>query len=99
MSGVQSSVDLARTTLAERAESLGLTASDIADTEVTDDYVSKHTGVRHVWLRQRIDGLPVALALTNVNIRIRWSHLEPEQPLYQARCRTRSTPFSDDFSN
>lgn len=68
VSGVQSSVDLARSTLAERAESLGLKASDIADTEVTDDYVSKHTGVRHVWLRQRIEGLPVALALTNVNI-------------------------------
>jgi len=61
------SVDL-HSMLAERAESLGLSASDTADIEITDDYRSAHTGVRHVWIRQRIDGLPVALGLININI-------------------------------
>jgi hypothetical protein len=60
--------DYARSVLEQRAESLGLSASDIADIEVTDDYRSAHTGVRHIWMRQRIDGLPVALGLVNLNI-------------------------------
>jgi extracellular elastinolytic metalloproteinase len=60
--------DLARSALQERSEALGLSAADIADVEITDHYRTRHTGVEHVWLRQRIDGLPVALALTNVNI-------------------------------
>lgn len=61
-------IDLARQTLAERAEALGLSRADISETEVTDHYRTRHSGVEHVWLRQRVDGLPVALALTNVNI-------------------------------
>lgn len=60
--------EVARQALADRAEALGLSRADVADVEVTDHYRSRHTGVEHVWLRQRIDGLPVALALTNVNI-------------------------------
>ena len=60
--------EIAIQALHERAETLGLSRSDVADVEVTDHYRSRHTGVEHVWLRQRIDGLPVALALTNVNI-------------------------------
>ncbi|AKS41411.1 M36 family metallopeptidase [Wenzhouxiangella marina] len=63
-----STPDQARLALAERADALGLNAQDITDSEVTDDYVSDHTGVRHVWLRQRVDGLPVALALANINL-------------------------------
>ncbi|TVQ35077.1 MAG: hypothetical protein EA370_09690 [Wenzhouxiangella sp.] len=60
--------DVARLALAERADSLGLSSTDIADIEVTDHYRTRHNGVEHVWLRQRIDGLPVALGLANVNI-------------------------------
>ncbi len=60
--------DFARSVLEQRADALGLTADDIANTEVTDDYVSAHNGVRHVWLRQRIEGLPVALGLVNINL-------------------------------
>jgi len=58
----------ARAVLADRAESLGLSAADLADVVITDDYRSAHNGVRHVWLQQRIDGLPVALGLVNMNI-------------------------------
>jgi hypothetical protein len=58
----------ARGVLEQRAESLGLNAADIADVEVTDDYLNARNGLRHVWFRQRIDGLPVALGLVNVNL-------------------------------
>ncbi len=60
--------DLARSALANHAERLGLSAADITDVEVTDQYRTRHNGIEHIWLRQRVDGLPVALALTNVNI-------------------------------
>jgi len=60
--------DLARFALEHQAERLGLSAADIADVEVTDQYRTRHNGIEHVWLRQRVDGLPVALALANVNI-------------------------------
>ena len=60
--------DIARVALEQYAESLGLSRADIAEVEITDHYRTRHNGVEHVWLRQRIDGLPVALGLTNVNI-------------------------------
>jgi hypothetical protein len=58
----------ARSLLTDRASDLNLLPDDIADFEITDDYRSRHTGVRHLWLRQRIDGLPVALGLINMNL-------------------------------
>ena len=58
----------ARSVLSDRAAMLGLTAKDVAEFEVTDDYRSRHTGVRHLWLRQRVEGLPVALGLVNMNL-------------------------------
>ena len=36
---------------------------------VTDSYTTKHNGVQHVYLRQRIAGVPVTNAVANVNIR------------------------------
>ena len=68
VSSALASPEIARFALAERAQSLGLDSIDISDTEVTDHYRTRHNGVEHVWLRQRIDGLPVALGLANVNI-------------------------------
>ncbi len=59
---------LARAALEQRAESLGLSLADVTDVEVSDHYRTRHNNVEHVWLRQRIDGLPVALGLVNVNI-------------------------------
>ena len=60
--------ETARSVLQERAAGLGLSAEDIAGAEITDNYLSPHSGVRHIWLRQRVDGLPVALGLVNVNL-------------------------------
>ncbi len=38
---------------------LGLSADDLADYEVTDSVYSKQSGVTHIYLRQRHDGIPV----------------------------------------
>jgi hypothetical protein len=40
-----------------------------ARTAVTDAYTTKHNGVTHVHLQQRVAGLPVANARANVNVR------------------------------
>ena len=37
----------------------GFDPADVDGVVVTDDYVSTHTGVRHVYLRQTVDGEPV----------------------------------------
>lgn len=47
---------------------LGLTPSDIAGWRVTDNYLSKHNGLTHVYLQQRLDGIRVWNALINVNV-------------------------------
>lgn len=45
-----------------------LTAPDVTDVVVTGETRSDHTGITHVFLRQRIDGIEVYGADTNVNI-------------------------------
>ncbi len=52
----------------DRADQFGLSGEDIADIEITDDYISRHNGVRHVYLRQRIDGLPVMSGTAAVHL-------------------------------
>lgn len=49
-------------------QQLGLTASDLADVTVTDRYVSQHTGVTHIYLRQRYRGVEVFDGNINVNV-------------------------------
>ena len=46
-----------------------LGAAALADVEVTDEYTSQHNGVTHVYLRQRVDGLPVSGAVATVNVK------------------------------
>ena len=50
------------------AAALGLTESDLSDLVVTDQYVSKKTGLTHVYLQQRYRGIPVHNAILNLNI-------------------------------
>lgn len=45
--------------LADHRAQLGLSAADVADPLVTDAYLDAHNGVRHVYLRQRYQGLEV----------------------------------------
>ncbi|MDH3402009.1 MAG: metalloprotease, partial [Acidobacteriota bacterium] len=52
---------------ANRGE-LGLTAGDIADFAVSDEYTTQHNGVTHVYLQQRLGGIEVVNGLFNVNV-------------------------------
>ncbi len=47
---------------------LGLTAADLDDYEVTDSVTSAQSGVTHLYLRQRHDGIPVYNAQLHFNI-------------------------------
>ncbi len=47
---------------------LGLLAGDLADVVVNDRYVSRHTGVTHVYLLQRHQGIAVKNGLLNLSI-------------------------------
>jgi extracellular elastinolytic metalloproteinase len=54
--------------LRDNKESLGLNNSDIAGVVVTDEYISAHNGVTHLYLRQRYHGFEVHGANININI-------------------------------
>jgi uncharacterized repeat protein (TIGR01451 family) len=54
--------------LRAHAGELGLSPDDLADVVVTDRYVSRHNGVTHLYLRQRLDGLEVANSSLNINL-------------------------------
>ena len=45
-----------------------LSAADLADYVVTDQYVSKNNGITHIYLRQRFQGIEVAGANININV-------------------------------
>ncbi|MCH9650079.1 MAG: M36 family metallopeptidase [Deltaproteobacteria bacterium] len=54
--------------LENNRQQLGLSASDIEDVEVVNQYTSRHTGVSHVYFQQRYQGIKVYNALLNLNI-------------------------------
>ncbi len=54
--------------LRQHASALGLEAADTEDLAVTDAYVSRRSGVSHVYLRQRLDGLDVIGSEVTVNL-------------------------------
>lgn len=47
---------------------LGLTGADTRDFVVTDQFVSAHNGVTHIYLRQRYNGIEVHNADMNINV-------------------------------
>ncbi len=47
---------------------LGLSAGDLADVVVNDQYVSRHTGTTHIYLLQRFGGIEVRNAILNMSI-------------------------------
>ncbi len=61
-------LDIALGYLTGHRQELGLTAQDFEDHVVSDRYVSKHTGVTHVYLQQRLGGVEVWNGLLNVNV-------------------------------
>ncbi|MEI2611588.1 MAG: T9SS-dependent M36 family metallopeptidase [Candidatus Promineifilaceae bacterium] len=61
-------LDIALNFLRQNRDVLGLTAADLADYVVTDQYTSNHNGVTHIYLRQRYNGIEVYGANININI-------------------------------
>ena len=61
-------LDIALNFIQENGAALGLTPSDLSDLLVTDQYVSEHTGITHIYLRQRYNGIEVEGANLNINI-------------------------------
>ncbi|MBZ0112525.1 MAG: M36 family metallopeptidase, partial [Thermoanaerobaculia bacterium] len=61
-------VDLALAYVRGHAADYGLTAEDLIDVEITDQYQTRHNGVTHVYLRQRHGSVPVFNGAINVNV-------------------------------
>lgn len=54
--------------LESQRSKLGLTALDIADMDLRDDYQSKHSGIRHLYWHQRHQGIPVYNGILAINV-------------------------------
>lgn len=54
--------------LRSNTSALGVSHSDLADFAISDQYVSQHNGVTHIYLRQRHEGIEVMGAVININI-------------------------------
>ncbi len=55
--------------LAGQASRLGLAAADVADFAVTDVVPTRHNGLTHVYLRQRVNGLEILGAEMNLSFK------------------------------
>ncbi len=61
-------LDIAMAYLRQHAGDLGLRATDFDNVVVTDQYVSRHTGMTHIYLGQTWGGLDVINATLNINV-------------------------------
>ncbi len=61
-------LDIALDYINNQTDQLGLLPADLSDILVTDQYVSKHTGVTHIYLRQRYNDIEIINANININI-------------------------------
>ncbi len=61
-------LDIALSHIRQNSTALGLSSDDLADVVVKDRYVSPHTQVTHIYLRQRLQGIEVFNGDINVNI-------------------------------
>lgn len=64
----QDALQIALKHLAENKQQYQLTHADVADYVVTDQYVSRKSGVTHLYLQQQHRGIPVEGAIININI-------------------------------
>jgi extracellular elastinolytic metalloproteinase len=60
--------DIALAYLQQNRAALGLTAVDVANYVITDEYLSDHNGTTHIYLQQQHAGYLVYNALININI-------------------------------
>ncbi len=61
-------LEIALSYVRQNGRRLGLTGADLVDLMVTDEYLSAHNGVTHIYIRQRLRGIEVAGADLNINI-------------------------------
>ena len=61
-------LDIALDFIKQSGQAQGLTSLDFSDMIVTDQYVSKDTGITHIYFRQRNGGIEVFNANININI-------------------------------
>jgi extracellular elastinolytic metalloproteinase len=64
----QSPLDIALRHLEQARESWQLTAADIADVTVSDQYQTRHNGVTHLYFMQRHAGIPLYNAINGIHI-------------------------------
>ena len=64
----QPPLEVALSHLDDNAAALGLTAADLAGKAVTNQYLSKHNGVTHIYFHQQLRGIAVANGTINVNV-------------------------------
>jgi hypothetical protein len=64
----QSPLDIALRHLEQARESWQLTAADIADVTVSDQYQTRHNGVTHLYFMQRYAGIPLYNAINGIHI-------------------------------
>jgi extracellular elastinolytic metalloproteinase len=64
----QDPLQLALEHLSANKEKYNLSSADISDYSITDQYVSKNSGITHIYLRQRHKGIEVEGATININI-------------------------------
>ncbi|MCW5920853.1 MAG: T9SS-dependent M36 family metallopeptidase [Saprospiraceae bacterium] len=55
--------------LQENPAQFGLTKADVSDLKVTDEYLSKHNGVTHVWVQQQHKGIPLFNGLFGLHVK------------------------------
>lgn len=55
--------------LQNNPEQFNLTRQDVSDVRITDAYVSRHNGVRHIWVQQQHAGIPVYNALFGLHVK------------------------------
>lgn len=60
--------EIALNFLRQHSDMFNLTASDVADVTITDQYTSQDTGVTHVYFVQRLNGIEVFNGVFNVNV-------------------------------
>lgn len=61
-------IDIARGHVERHLDALGLVPGDIDELTVSDVYATRHTGVTHVYLLQRHEGIAVHNGLINLNV-------------------------------
>ena len=62
-------LDIALNYFRANANAFNITAADIGTPMVTDQYTDTDTGMTHIYLRQQVNGLEIANANANFNVR------------------------------